>query len=230
MIPKTLHYCWFGGKPLPLLVERCIESWKETNPDFIIKRWDETTFDVQAHPFTKRMYTEKKWAFVADYARLMVLYEHGGIYLDTDMELVKSLTPLLDTELLLGKESDKYISCGMIGAVAHHPFIYALMQEYNTMKAPRPNPLIMTELWKTFTSTPGVVLPPIAFYPYTSDTIKTYHTTDLTEATYGVHLWNYSWGHPLNRLFKKIGIYRFGKRTVELLHIKSFLKKLLGFV
>lgn len=230
MIPKIIHYCWFGGKPLSPLIENCIASWKVTNPDFEIQRWDESNTDLAMHPFVEQMYAERNWAFVADYVRLHVLSTYGGVYLDTDMKLVQSLDQLLDTPLLLGKESDEYISCGMIGATPHHPFIQAIMKEYDTMKKLRPNPVIMTELWKKVAPTPVIVLPAAAFYPFTSGTIKQYHGQDLPPETYGVHLWNYSWGHPLNKFFKKLGIYSLGKRVTELLGIKKLLKTLFGFI
>ena len=79
MIPKIIHYCWFGGNPLPTDVKRCIESWKKMCPDYEIKRWDESNFDVNAHPFTKAAYEAKAWAFVSDYARLKVVCDNGGI-------------------------------------------------------------------------------------------------------------------------------------------------------
>ena len=90
MIPKIIHYCWFGGNPLPRDVEKCIESWKKFCPDYEIKRWDESNFDVNGHPFCRAAYEAKTWAFVSDYARLKVVYDEGGIYLDTDVELVRS--------------------------------------------------------------------------------------------------------------------------------------------
>ena len=90
MIPKVIHYCWFGGTPLPRDVESCIRSWKKFCPDYEIKRWDESNFDVNGHPFCRAAYEAKAWAFVSDYARLKVVCDHGGIYLDTDVEMVRS--------------------------------------------------------------------------------------------------------------------------------------------
>lgn len=96
MIPKIIHYCWFGGNPLPTDVKRCIESWKKMCPDYEIKRWDESNFDVNAHPFTKAAYEAKAWAFVSDYARLKVVCDNGGIYLDVDyfLALSKAYAPI----------------------------------------------------------------------------------------------------------------------------------------
>lgn len=230
MIPKIIHYCWYGKAPKSPLIERCIESWKKYCPDYEIHEWNEDTFDVESHPFTARMYKEKKFAFVADYVRLHALVHYGGVYLDTDMLLVQPITPLLATSLLLGKESEKFVSCGMIGATPHHPFIEAMRKEYDTMKTLRPNPVIMTELFEKMHPKNTTVMPPVAFYPYDADHIHAYKGQDLGVLVYGVHLWNYSWGHPLNKAFKKIGIHRAGKKVVETLGIKKLLKKLFGFV
>lgn len=230
MIPKIIHYCWFGKKPQGELIERCIASWKTMCPDYMITEWNEDTFDVTSHPFTKRMYEEKKFAFVADYVRLIALQKQGGIYLDTDMLLVQELDTLLNTSLLLGRESPQFISCGMIGATPNHPFIEAMRATYDTITVLRPNPVIMTELYNTMQPTDTRIMEPKAFYPFNAENIQKYHGEQLGHAVYGVHLWNYSWGHPLNKLFKKLGIHAFGKKVVELLGIKQILKKLLGFI
>lgn len=230
MIPKIIHYCWFGKGPQGELISRCIESWKKQCPDYTIIKWDEENFDIESHPFTERMYKERKFAFVADYVRLIALLKDGGIYLDTDMLLVQPLDGLLDTSLLLGKESEKFVSCGMIGAIPAHPFIETMRAKYDTLNELKPNPVIMTELYNKMQPTNTIVMSPRAFYPYDADNIKSYKGQELDQDVYGVHLWNYSWGHPLNKLFKKTGIHRIGKKVTETLGIKKVLKKLLGFV
>jgi mannosyltransferase OCH1-like enzyme len=230
MIPKIIHYCWFGKSPHSELIERCINSWKKYCPEYTIIKWDEDNFDIESHPFTSKMYKERKFAFVADYVRLIALSRDGGIYLDTDMLLVQSLDPLLNTSLLLGKESNAFVSCGMIGATPQHPFIEAMRAKYDNMTELRPNPVIMTELYNAMHPQDTAVLPPVAFYPYDAHHIHEYQGQNLNKDVYGVHLWNYSWGHPLNKFFKKIGVYRFGKKIVEILGIKKVIKKLLGFV
>lgn len=230
MIPKIIHYCWFGKNKKSPLIESCIASWKKFCPDYTIIEWNEESFDVASHPFTRSMYEKRRFAFVADYVRLVALEHHGGVYLDTDMLLVQPLTPLLNTQLLLGKESEKYISCGMIGAVAHHPFIEAMKKEYDTLQEPVANPVIMTALYEKMRPTECTVMSPEAFYPFDAHHIKDYRGQDLGSQVYGVHLWNYSWGHPLNKFFKKIGVYRIGKKIVEILGIKKIMKRLLGFV
>lgn len=100
MIPKIIHYCWFGGNSLPSDVLKCIKTWEKYCPDYEIKRWDESNFDVNSHPFIKAAYESKAWAFVSDYARLKVVYENGGIYLDTDVELLKNLGFFIEKSVL----------------------------------------------------------------------------------------------------------------------------------
>ena len=104
MIPKIIHYCWFGGKPLPQNVEMCIKSWREKCPDYEIILWNENNYDINCNTFVRNAYQNKAWAFVSDYARLQIVYENGGIYLDTDVELLKSLNSLLDLNLFLGRQ------------------------------------------------------------------------------------------------------------------------------
>ena len=102
MIPKKIHYCWFGGNPLPELAIRCIESWKKYCPDYEIIRWDESNYDVTKNKYMYQAYENKRWGFVPDYARLDIIYNYGGIYLDTDVELLNSLDDLLDQKCFLG--------------------------------------------------------------------------------------------------------------------------------
>jgi mannosyltransferase OCH1-like enzyme len=231
-IPKIIHYCWFGNNPKSELIQRCIESWKEKCPDFVIKEWTEENFKIDAFPFTKRMYEEKRWAFVADYARLEILLNEGGFYLDTDMLLCKSLLPLTAHECVLGEESVGTISAGMIAATPHHPYIQKCKEFYDAHTEELITiPRALTQVFKEFSEQHTLsVLPPRAFYPFDAEHIHHYKGQDLGSEVYGVHLWNYSWGHPLNKFFKKIGVYRVGKRVVEVLGIKTILKKLLGFI
>lgn len=232
MIPKVIHYCWFGhGKKSKLILD-CIKSWEVMCPDFEIKEWTEENFPVENFTFTKKVYKEKRWAFVSDYARLHILEQHGGFYLDTDMLLVQSLTPLLNADCVLGEEAPGTISAGMVAAEAHHPFIVACRKYYDensTMLVTIPR--VLTKIYNEYSDKDRItVYPPKAFYPFDSHHIKEYRGQDLGESTYGVHLWNYSWGHPLNKFIKKIGIHSFGTEVVEYLGIKEVLKKLLGFI
>lgn len=95
MIPKIIHYVWLGGKPLPLEVKDCIKTWKDIMPDYTIKQWNETNFNCDAIPWVKQAINNKMWAFAADYIRLYALYTEGGVYMDTDVAIIKSLTPFL---------------------------------------------------------------------------------------------------------------------------------------
>ena len=111
---KYIHYCWFGGKPLPKLAKQCLKSWEKYLPDFEIKLWNEDNVDLNECPFIKEAYENKKWAFVADYARTKAMYEYGGIYFDTDMEIIKPIDHLLNEENgFLGVEDSHMIACGV---------------------------------------------------------------------------------------------------------------------
>jgi hypothetical protein len=104
MIPKVIHYCWFGGNPLPQKALKCISSWKKYCPDYQIKQWDESNFDVNACAYTKEAYKSKKYAFVSDYARFKILYENGGLYFDTDVEVIKSMDDIIERGPFMGCE------------------------------------------------------------------------------------------------------------------------------
>lgn len=104
MIPKVIHYCWFGRNPLPTLAVKCIESWKKFFPDYEIKEWNEDNFDVNIIPYTAEAYKAKKYAFVSDYARFWILYNYGGIYFDTDVEVIKSMDDIIQRGAFMGCE------------------------------------------------------------------------------------------------------------------------------
>lgn len=105
-IPKTIHYCWFGGNPLGSKELKCIESWKQFFPEYKIVRWDESNFDVRCCPYVSQAYDAKKWAFVSDYARFAILYKHGGIYFDTDVEVIRPMDDIVRRGPFMGFESD----------------------------------------------------------------------------------------------------------------------------
>lgn len=108
MIPKIIHYCWFGRNPLPPLAEKCIASWKKFLPDYEIKEWNESNFDVNAILYTKEAYEAKKYAFVSDYARFKILYEEGGLYFDTDVEIIAPLDDIIERGPFMGREQLPY--------------------------------------------------------------------------------------------------------------------------
>lgn len=130
MIPKIIHYCWFGGKEKPDSVKQCIESWKKYCPDYEIREWNESNFDIQANDYCREAYEAKRWAFVADYARLYVLYEYGGIYMDTDVEVVRPFDPLLNRNGFLCFENDDNVSIGTFGVAKHLLLVNDFLQPY----------------------------------------------------------------------------------------------------
>ena len=129
-IPKTIHYCWFGRGPYGEKEQRCMESWKKYLPDWDFKLWNEDNFPYEQYPFAKQALHDRKWAFVSDVARLHALYEEGGIYMDTDVEVLKDLTPVLQHGFFTGRESECYVGTGTMASVRHHPFSHLLLQWY----------------------------------------------------------------------------------------------------
>ncbi len=133
MIPKIIHYCWFGHNPKPEIVNKCIESWQKFCPDYEIREWNEENFDYTQCQYAADAYKEKKWGFVSDYARLKIIYDLGGIYLDTDVELLKNLDPLLNTSAVMGFENEQYVATGLIiMAEAHNSIIKTMYELYYT--------------------------------------------------------------------------------------------------
>lgn len=102
MIPKVIHYCWFGGNPLPESAKKCIASWRKFMPDYEIKEWNESNFDVNIIPYTAEAYKAKKYAFVSDYARFWILFHHGGLYFDTDVEVIAPLDDIISRGPFIG--------------------------------------------------------------------------------------------------------------------------------
>lgn len=132
MIPKTIHYCWFGHNPKPKLALKCMKSWKKYCPDYEIIEWNEDNFDISSCPlYVRQAYEAKKWAFVTDYVRLKIVYDEGGIYLDTDVELIKSLDALLEHDAYFGFEDGTNVNTGLgFGAVKGAPILHEMMQDY----------------------------------------------------------------------------------------------------
>ncbi len=134
MIPKTIHYCWFGGGKKPRKVIKCIKSWKKHCKDYTIVEWNESNFDVNCTKYCEETFSQKRWAFLSDYARLQIIYEHGGIYLDTDVELIKPLDFLLENHAYLGYEIHDRTATGLgFGAEKGNPIIKEIMDEYNAI-------------------------------------------------------------------------------------------------
>ena len=137
-IPKIIHYCWVGGKPKPQSVLYCIESWKRRCPDYEIREWNESNYDFTKNEYMRQAYEAKKWGFVPDYARLDIIYEYGGIYLDTDVEMLRSFDELLEQDGFMGFENtgdgEYFVNCGHgYGAVPHHEVIRTARDLYDTI-------------------------------------------------------------------------------------------------
>lgn len=132
MIPKIIHYCWFGGKPKPKLAEKCIASWNRWCPDYQIIEWNENNFDVETCAYTKFCYENKRYAYLSDYVRLWAVAQMGGIYFDTDVELVKSPDALLENGAFFGFEGAEFINTGIgFGACAGHWTVTEMLEAYN---------------------------------------------------------------------------------------------------
>jgi len=144
MIPPRIHYIWFGGTPMPAPFARNVARWRALMPEVEVIEWNERNFDVEAHPWMARMHREKRWAFASDVARLMVLRDHGGVYLDTDMELRRSLAHFLSHESFWGFEYDTFLSTAIIGSRPGHPLLDALLGAYDTAAQPVVNNVLVT--------------------------------------------------------------------------------------
>lgn len=134
MIPKTIHYCWFGRNPKPKLAEKCIASWRKYCPDYEIIEWNEDNFEVDKYPYARYCLNNQKYAFLSDFVRLVVVAEYGGIYFDTDVELIKKPDSLLKYEAFFGFENNEYIASGLgFGAENGHATVLKMIEEYDSL-------------------------------------------------------------------------------------------------
>lgn len=141
MIPKVIHYCWFGRNPLPESAIKCINSWRKFFPDYEIKEWNEDNFDVNVIPYTAEAYVAKKYAFVSDYARFWILYHYGGLYFDTDVEVIKPMDDIIERGAFMGIEVNgadgeyPLVAPGLgLGVEAGHPIYKSLIDYYSTLQ------------------------------------------------------------------------------------------------
>lgn len=137
MIPKVIHYCWFGRNPLPSMAIKCIESWKKYFPDYKIIEWNENNFDININSYTKEAYQEKKYAFVSDYARLWIIYNYGGVYFDTDVEVINPMNDIIEKGPFMGCETSIHSRLGLLvnpglgcAAPKDDPFFKKLLDSY----------------------------------------------------------------------------------------------------
>ncbi len=134
MIPKKIHYCWFGGKELPPLAKKCMASWEKFCPDYEMIRWDEDSFDVNSNGYTRMCAAQKKWAFLSDYVRLHAVARYGGFYFDTDVELLRAPEELLEYTAFFGFETEKWINTGLgFGSEAGGEAVSAMLGAYEPL-------------------------------------------------------------------------------------------------
>lgn len=225
MIPKKIHYCWFGGNEKPKSIQKCINSWKKFCPDYEIIEWNESNFDIHCMPFVEQAYEAKKYAFVTDVARLMLVYQYGGIYMDTDVEVIKPPDDLLENKAYMGFENNENVATGLgFGSEAGLPFLkehidvykeWNFINEdgtYNQIGAPKAT----TDLFKT----KGIVLdgneqtvcdvhiyPAEYFNPYDNIIGK----LNKTDKTYSIHWYDASW---IDKSAKQLKFNRFVRRII----------------
>ncbi len=216
MIPKKIHYCWFGRKPFPELVKKCIETWKQHLPDYEFCLWNEQNSPMDV-PFVKEAYTAKKYAFVADYVRFWALYNHGGIYLDTDMYVIRSFDDLLNNECFFAWETkDKNVlSCGIIGCTIENLFIDRILMKYNSLNF-NPNnlsefiiPRLITPIYEEYDRKEEIKIYDYDyFYPFPFSERKKQNFLEYMKSnTYAIHLWNISWYPWYKKLIRDMVIY-----------------------
>lgn len=234
MIPKIIHYCWFGHGKKPKLAEKCIASWKKHCPDYRIIEWNEDNFDINMNPYTKMCYEQKKYAFLTDYVRLLVVSQHGGIYFDTDVEVLRPFDDLLKNSAFFGFENEEYVNTGVgFGAKAGNTIVIQMLKEYDALldgkKETIPCPTLNTRALELFglqkngkqQCIQGAMIYPEAYFnPYDSPTGRLKKTSE----TYSIHWYAGSWisrrkkiramfGKPLHRIFGTDFMERISKKN-----------------
>lgn len=206
MIPKVIHYCWFGGNPMPNSALKCIESWKKFCPDYVIKEWNESNFDINCCDYIREAYESKKWAFVTDYVRLYAMVNEGGIYMDTDVEVLKPLDKFLCHKAFSGFESSGKIPTGIMACEKEYEPFKELLSEYNNRKFimengdfnVTTNVAYITNLFtryglkldNSYQEVQGFVLYPMDYFCAKSFKTGIVHITDNT---YTIHHFSGSW-------------------------------------
>ncbi len=220
MIPKKVHYIWLGGKPKDKLTEICLLTWKDKMPEYEFIEWNEENLNLDKISQECEYFAECRkrnlYAFMADYLRIKILYEQGGIYIDTDVQAIKSLNPLLDKELILGFEEctidkvNKQIGTGFIAAEKGNWFIEKIFNFYNR-DIMNSNmfiiPVIMTYIYNNLSEKEKKkieIFPKEYFSPYDSGGGKRFKPSLITENTYVIHWFSYSWGNFKSRQWASV--------------------------
>lgn len=226
-IPKVIHYCWFGGNPLPALAEKCIASWKKYLPQYEIKRWDESNFEINIIPYTQQAYEAKKYAFVSDYARFWILYHYGGLYFDVDVEVIKPIDDIIEKGAYMGSQypilgEDNSLGFGVnpglgFAVVAKNPVYKEFLDFYATLAFKKTDGTLNTETIVKYTTdiltkhglknSKGVqqlgditIYPPEFFCPIDYDKRKIH----ITENTRTIHHYAESWFGRKEKISKNI--------------------------
>jgi len=217
LIPKKIHYCWFGDDPMPESAEKCMETWKKYCHDYEINEWNESNFDINCCDYVREAYEAKKWAFVSDVARLYALVNHGGIYLDTDVELIKPLDGILSCEAFSGFEKKDRIATAVMACVKGHILFAEFLDEYRNLHfvnadgsydfTPNVSRITNTclkyglKLDNSLQKINGLTLFPCDyFYPKDFETGK----TSITDNTYSIHHYDGSWLPEENKYYAKL--------------------------
>ncbi len=215
-IPKIIHYCWFGKGEKNQKIKECMESWKKYLPDYEIREWNEDNFDINCNQYVKEAYKSKKWAFITDYVRLYVLYHYGGIYMDTDVEVLKSLDIFLENQAFSGFEDENYVPTGIMGSVKEHIWIEKLLKFYedkhfieNGKLDLTPNTQTITDITKenfslVLNNKKQVLKEGLVLYPKDYFCPKNHYNGKiyLTNNSYAIHHFNGSWEN--NNCFNKV--------------------------
>lgn len=227
MIPKIIHYCWFGRGEKPELAKKCIASWKKFCPDFEIREWNEDNCDYLAMPFMAEAYAAKKYAFVSDVMRLIVLEQYGGVYFDTDVEVVRDISPLLNDEGFIGFENNWFVNSGQVmAAVPHQPIVQAMIDEYKKLHYMQPDSSVMPvgcprlnsdvlERFGLIRNGQEQIVAGIHVYPddYFNPMDSTTGKLTKTENTYSIHWYSMSWLPKRTQMKAKLG--RIVRRIME---------------
>lgn len=250
MIPKIIHYCWFGKNPLPKSAVRCIKSWKKYLPDYEIKEWNEDNFDINIIPYTTEAYQAKKYAFVSDYARFWILYKYGGLYFDTDVEVIRNMDHIIANGPFMGfeqpSEDDKhgeagdecYVNPGLgLGATPGMDLYKDMLDYYQNLHFHGADNLVLIETVVTHMTAvltqKGLIannkcqqVCGVWIYPWIVFCPKSYHTQKryISEDTVSIHHYSDSWSGKLGR-FKK-SVYRLlGPKIIGFLRSIKYLFK-----